>query len=114
MKNIPNSRSAELGAITVHTELIYGAIIDVAGISWFAGKLLDSHLITAHICNEILSTGGYSPEEQCQRLMNAVKIQVHASPSGFSKFLQIFKSEVSLQVLADTIENAVEYRELKT
>ena len=110
MKNVPNSRSAELDAITAYTELIYGGIISVVGISWFAGKLVDTHLIAAHISNEILSTGGYSPEEQCQRLMNAVKIQVQASP----KFLQIFKSEVSLQVLADTIENGVEYRELKT
>ena len=114
MKHVPNSRSAELDAITAYIELIYGGIISVAGISWFAEKLVDSHLIAAHISNEILSTGGYSPEEQCQRLMNAVKIQVQASPSGFSKFLQIFKSEVSLQVLAETIENAVEYRELKT
>ena len=109
---MPNSRSAELDAITVYTELIHRAIINVAGISWFAEKMLASHLITAHISNEILSTGGYSPEEQCQRLMNAVKVQVEASPSVFSKFLQMFKSEVALQMLADTIENAVEYSEL--
>ena len=110
---MPISRSAELDAITAYTELIYGAIIDVAGISWFSKQLLESHLITAHISNEILSTGGYSPEEQCQHLMNAVKVQVQANPSAFSKFLQIFKSEVALRNIADTIENAVEYRELR-
>ena len=110
---MPISRSAELDAITAYTELIYSAIIDVAGISWFTKQLLESHLITSHVSNDILSTGGYSPEEQCQRLMNAMKVQVQASPSAFTKFLKIFKSEVALQNIADTIENAVEYRELR-
>ena len=114
MKNVPNYKSTQLDAITVYTELIYGAIKNVVGISWFAGKLVDSHLIAAHMSNEIVSSRGYSAEEQCQRLMNAVKVQVEASPKAFSTFLDIFKSELSLQIVADTIENAVIYRELKT
>ena len=110
---MPNRKSAELDAITVCTELIYDAIINVACISWFTEKLLESRLITAHISSEILSTGGYSREEQCQCLMKAVKVQVQASSSAFSKFLHIFKSEAALQNIANTIENAVEYRELR-
>ena len=45
--------------------------------------------------------------------MNSVKVQIQVNPSVFSTFLSIFKSEAALQVLADTIQNAVQYRELK-
>ena len=114
MKNWPNSRTAELDAITAYTELICNAITCVASISWFVQKLEECHLITSHASSEVLVTGGYSPEEQCHHLMNAVKVQIRVNPGVFSKFLSIFKSEAALQVLADTIQNAMQYRELKT
>ena len=109
-----NCKAAEVNAITENAHLICEAIITISSITWFSQRLEGVCLITSQARMEIMGPAGRSPYEKCDHLLNAVKAQVQADPSKFSKFLEILQSEDALQSYADKMSVSLTHSELIT
>jgi len=112
MSGALNSNAAEVNAIATNAHLICEAITTISSVTWFSQKLEGVCLIAPQARREIMGTPSSSPYEKCDHLLNAVKVQVQADPSKFSKFLEILQSEDALKSYADTIYASLIHREL--
>ena len=96
-------RTAEEAAISINSQFLCEAIINIAGIMWFAQKLVETSFITSQACNNILSTTAYSDMEKCYHLLKAVETQLKVNTALFNTLIDILESETALLVVVDVI-----------
>lgn len=109
MSEALDSSAAKVKAISANAALICDAITTVSSVTWFSQKLEEKCLITSQVG---MNTTGRSPYEECNNLLNAVKVQVQADPSNFAKFLEIFQNEDALKHYADRVSESLSHCEL--
>ena len=93
--------SPELLALQKHSRFLCSGITSISTVTHFAQSLLENTFITPGASNSIQSTMGFSDQEKCDRLLNAVKEQVRINPAMFDSFVDILKEEGALKVYAD-------------
>lgn len=95
--------SAEVAAISRNSQLLCEAVSNVAGVIWFAQKLVDNDFITHQASSSIVATLGHSDMEKCYRLLNAVETQVSVNAALFHTLVDILRSQAALINYADAI-----------
>ena len=95
--------SPEAAAVSVNSYLLSEAVSNVAGVTWFANKLVESGFITCNISDATVLTPGFSDTDKCYRLLSAVKAQVAANPAQFHKLVDILHSQPALMSCVDVI-----------
>ena len=77
-------------------DFLCGGVVDL---HWFAGKLVESKLITRRASDAALKRQGTSERDVAERLLRAVVTQVEADEDQFSEFIELLKSEDALQTV---------------
>ena len=95
--------SPEAAAIAVNSHLFCEVVSKIAGVMWFANKLVESSFITGTASDAIVLTLGLSATDNCYRLLSAVKTQVEINPAQFHTLVGILRSERALINCADVI-----------
>lgn len=95
--------SPEAAAISLNSELLCQGVPNVAGVTWFANKLVETAFITSNASDNVVLTPGLSDTDKCYRLLSAVKTQVAANPALFHTLLAILRSQAALETYADAI-----------
>ena len=95
--------SPEAAAVSVNSHLLSEAMPNIAGITWFANKLVESRFITSQVKSDVISTLGFSDTGKCSRLLSAVEAQVAANPAQFHTLVDILRSQPALMNCVDVI-----------
>ena len=95
--------SPEAAAISVNSQLLCEVMYKIAGVTWFANKLVESSFITSTASDAIVLTLGLSDPDKCYRLLSTVKIQVEVNPAQFHTLVGILRSEPALMSYADVM-----------
>ena len=95
--------SPEAAAVSVNSHLLSEAMPNIAGITWFANKLVESGFITNQVKSDVILTLGFSDTDKCSRLLSAVEAQVAANPAQFYTLVDILRSQPALMSYGDVI-----------
>ena len=94
------TRSGPVPGAVRNSSTLCDAITHVSTITAFALSLEDTSFITPDASSSILRSSGYSDQEKCVRLLDAVKTQVKTDPAKFDSFVGILSREPALSFCA--------------
>ena len=77
-------------------DFLCGGVVEL---HWFAGKLVESNLITRQASDAALKRQGASERDIAERLLRAVVTQVEADEDQFLEFIKLLKSEDALKAV---------------
>jgi len=101
-----NSSSSGHAAIQKHFDELWGAISSL-GMLDLTTKAFAKGLITAEVKNMVFSTNGTSSEVKANSLLSAIQGRIKNDPSAFNVFVEILRSELAYQHLADMLTSDI-------
>lgn len=79
------------------------SVISTSGMEQLTAKAYSYGLITAEIKDSIFITNGRSAGEKANILLSAIQGQVKIDPNTFDTFVEILRSDIAYQRLADKL-----------